>query len=69
MTDITIKLPADKWNIVMTALGEMPLKSVVDVWAEIKGQADAQIKAIEEEEKAKDARMAEAEAKIAELTK
>ena len=44
MTDpeILIRLPLSKLNIVMSALGERPLKEVVEVWALLKQQGEAQ---------------------------
>lgn len=44
MEKIDISLPAEAWNVVMNALGQRPYVEVVNLIAEIKSQAEAQIK-------------------------
>lgn len=42
--EINIKLTVAQWNVVMTALGELPLKASIDVFSAIRAQADAAMK-------------------------
>lgn len=46
---ITIELTVAQWNIVMAALGELPLKASIDVFSNIRAQADAALKQPEAE--------------------
>jgi len=41
---ISITLTVAQWNVVMSALGELPLKASVDVFSAIRAQADAALK-------------------------
>jgi len=41
---ISITLTVAQWNVVMSALGELPLKASVDVFSAIRTQADAALK-------------------------
>ena len=34
-------MTVEKWNVVMQAIGEMPLKGVIEVYMDIRRQADA----------------------------
>lgn len=43
--NLKIELTVNEINIIMAALGKMPLEAVVDVWAKIRGQCDPQISA------------------------
>lgn len=43
--NLKIELTVNEINIIMAALGKMPLEAVVDVWAKIRGQCDPQINA------------------------
>lgn len=43
--NLKIELTVKEVNIIMAALGKMPLESVVDVWAKIRGQCEPQIAA------------------------
>ena len=40
--EIIIRLPLSKLNVIMAALGERPLKEVVEVWALLRQQGEAQ---------------------------
>lgn len=44
MPDISIKLPAETWNVVLNALAQRPFAEVVDLIAEIKRQGEAALK-------------------------
>lgn len=44
---ITIELTVAQWNIVMSALGELPLKASIDVFSAIRAQADVALKPAE----------------------
>ena len=43
--EITIKLTAEKWNVVMQALGNMPYAQVFELVSEIRSQATPQVDA------------------------
>lgn len=43
--ELTIKLTVPQWNVVMQALGEIPLKNGIEVFNAIRSQADAQLSA------------------------
>ena len=45
MNNISVTLPVQAWNAVLNALGARPFAEVVDLIAEIKRQADAQVTA------------------------
>lgn len=42
--NLKIELSINEINIIMAALGKMPLESVVDVWAKIRAQCEPQLK-------------------------
>jgi len=42
---VTIKLPLQAWNIVLAALAKRPLEEVVELFGEIKKQAESQVEA------------------------
>lgn len=44
---LTIELTVAQWNIVMSGLGELPLKASIDIFAAIRSQADAALKPAE----------------------
>lgn len=44
---IEIKLPVEQWNIVMSALGNMPFAQVADLIAEVKKQASSQLEPVD----------------------
>ena len=44
MSQVTITLTVEKLNIVMAGLGKLPLETSLDLWAEIKKQAEEQLK-------------------------
>ena len=51
MNDIKITLSdlsVNDVNLIMAGLGKLPLEASVDLWARIKSQAEAQIKAAQE---------------------
>ena len=51
MNDIKITLTdlsVNDVNLIMAGLGKLPLESAVDLWARVKSQAEAQIKAAQE---------------------
>ena len=53
MDKISITLPLNAWNVVMTALGQRPFAEVVELIAEIKKQGDAAVsseKSVEKED-------------------
>lgn len=41
--NLKIELTVNEINIIMAALGKMPLESVVDVWAKIRAQCEPQL--------------------------
>ncbi|MGI9192589.1 MAG: hypothetical protein ACR2IL_10760 [Chitinophagaceae bacterium] len=45
--NIKIELTVAQWNVVMAALGELPLKNSVEVFSAIRAQADAALKPAE----------------------
>lgn len=42
--NLSIELTVAQWNVVMSALGELPLKASIDVFSAIRTQAEAAIK-------------------------
>jgi len=40
---VNIKLPLQAWNIVLAALAKRPLEEVLDLFGEIKKQAESQV--------------------------
>ena len=42
--EVTLTLSVDKLNVVMAGLGKLPLETSIDLWAEIKKQAEEQLK-------------------------
>ena len=44
---LSIELTVAQWNVVMSALGELPLKASIDVFNAIRAQADAVLKPAE----------------------
>jgi hypothetical protein len=45
LENLSITLPIQAWNIVLNALGQRPYAEVVELVAELKKQADAQVNA------------------------
>jgi len=45
---INLELSVNDVNALLAGLGKLPLESVVDLWARVKAQAEAQIKAAQE---------------------
>jgi len=43
LENLSITLPVQAWNIVLNALGQRPYAEVMELVAEIKKQADAQV--------------------------
>lgn len=43
--ELTLKLTVADAQIILAALGKMPMENVLDVWSKIKGQAESQIAA------------------------
>lgn len=43
--NLKLELSVNEINVIMAALGKMPLETVVDVWAKIRGQCEPQIAA------------------------
>ncbi len=41
---LSIELTVAQWNVVMAALGEIPLKSGIEVFSAIRAQADEALK-------------------------
>lgn len=42
---ITIELTVEQWNIVLQGVGQLPLGQVLEIYASMKTQADAQLEA------------------------
>jgi hypothetical protein len=47
---VNIKLPLQAWNIVLAALAKRPLEEVLDLFGEIKKQAESQVEAAKSSE-------------------
>ena len=47
---VNIKLPLQAWNIVLAALAKRPLEEVLDLFGEIKKQAELQVEAAKSSE-------------------
>jgi hypothetical protein len=45
---ITLEVSVNDVNGLLAGLGKLPLESAVDLWARVKSQAEAQIKAAQE---------------------
>ena len=43
MDNISVTLPLQAWNVILNALGQRPYAEVVDLVAELKKQAEAQV--------------------------
>ena len=42
-SEVTIKLNVEKINVVLAALGKLPLETSVVVWSDIKNQVESQL--------------------------
>ena len=47
--NVTITLTVAQWNVVMAALGELPLKASIEVFNAIRAQADSAMKPSEDQ--------------------
>ena len=43
MENLSITLPVQAWNVILNALGQRPYAEVMELVAELKKQADAQV--------------------------
>ena len=49
MNNISIILPVQAWNIILSALGQRPYAEVIELVTEIKKQGEAQVNAAPQE--------------------
>jgi hypothetical protein len=49
LENLSITLPVQAWNVILNALGQRPYAEVMELVAELKKQADAQVNAASQE--------------------
>jgi hypothetical protein len=49
LDNLSITLPLQAWNLILNALSQRPYAEVMELIAELKKQADAQVNAVKQE--------------------